>query len=65
MIVLSDGCRGFVVLQATVTTDGPINSCQRLNVCVGVKHRSDDARNGSVQYGEFTVASDFRAGEGG
>jgi len=27
----------------------------------GVKHRSDDARNGSVQYGEFTVASDIRA----
>ena len=29
----------------------------------GVKHRSDDARNGSVQYGEFTVASDLCAGE--
>ena len=29
----------------------------------GVKHRSDDARNGSVQYGEFTVASDFCAGD--
>jgi len=28
-----------------------------------VKHRSDDARNGSVQYGEFTEASDLRAGE--
>jgi len=27
--------RGFVVLQATLTTDGLINSCQRLNVCVG------------------------------
>ena len=29
----------------------------------GVKHRSDDARNCSVQYGEFTVASGLRAGE--